>query len=327
MQDLKFALRAFTRTPGASSLVVITLAVAIAAATVIASTIDMVWHFIPAVRTDGLVFVASTDPRPGQSQAGVADGLARTGVSIPDLADWTDRASTFQAFAGFTFQSAILTGSDAPSRISTVRATRNLPDVWGITPQIGRTFAADEATSGREHVVLVSHAFWQSQLSGASDATGKTLTIDGHPHTIVGVLPPSAARGMFSTIDVMVPIVLDRERAKRDERRLYVTGVLKPGIATRAGRSRSRGRGAPAADRLSGHQRENRGRRAAPDRDARRQHHGGGDSPLADRLYRACVSPARTSRASSSRRSRRAAASSPFARRSARAASIRYASS
>ena len=134
MQDLKFALRACARAPGASSLVVITLAVAIAAATVIASTIDMVWHFIPAVRTDGLVFVASTDPRPEQSQAGVSDGLARTGVSIPDLADWTDRTSTFREFAGFTFQSAILTGSDAPSRISTVRATRNLPDVWGITP-------------------------------------------------------------------------------------------------------------------------------------------------------------------------------------------------
>ena len=78
--------------------------------------------------------------------------------------------------------------------------------------------------------MLVSHAFWQSQLSGANDATGKTLTIDGHAHTIVGVLPSSASTGMFSTIDVMVPIVLDRERTKRDERRLYVTGVLKPGV-------------------------------------------------------------------------------------------------
>ncbi len=230
MQELKFALRSFIRTPGASGLIVMTLAVAIAAATIIASTIDMVWRFIPAVRTDRLVFVASTDPKLEQSPQGVADGVARTGVSIPDLVDLTARTSTFEAFAGFTTQSAVLTGLDAPSRISTVRTTQNLLQVWGVQPQMGRTFSADEATAGRERVAILSHAFWQSQLAGARDAIGRTLTIDGHPHTIVGVLPSATATGMFTDIDVMLPIVLDRERARRDDRRLYVTGVLKPGV-------------------------------------------------------------------------------------------------
>ena len=230
MHDLKFALRAFARTPGASILVVVTLGVAIAVATIIASTIDMVWHFIPAVRTERLVFVASTDPRPEQSQAGMADGLARAGVSIPDLVDWSARANTFEAFAAFTFQSAALTGLDVPSRIFTVQATRNLLDVWGITPQLGRTFAADEATPGRERVIVVSHTFWQRQLSAASDAVGKTLSIDGHPHTIVGVLPSTASTGIFRTIDAVTPIVLDRDRGRRDDRRLYVTAVLKRGV-------------------------------------------------------------------------------------------------
>ena len=136
MHDLKFALRAFARTPGASILVVVTLGVAIAVVTIIASTVDMVWHFIPAVRTERLVFVASTDPRPEQSRAGMADGMARTGVSIPDLVDWSARASTCEEFAAFTFQSAALTGLDVPSRIFTVQATHNLLDVWGITPQL-----------------------------------------------------------------------------------------------------------------------------------------------------------------------------------------------
>ena len=168
MQELKFALRSFIRTPGASGLIVMTLAVAIAAATIIASTIDMVWRFIPAVRTDRLVFVASTDPKLEQSPQGVADGVARTGVSIPDLVDLTARTSTFEAFAGFTTQSAVLTGLDAPSRISTVRTTQNLLAGLGIQPQMGRTFSADEATAGRERVAIVSHAFWQSQLAGAA---------------------------------------------------------------------------------------------------------------------------------------------------------------
>ena len=83
MHDVKFALRAFIRTPVTSGLVVVTLAVAIATAATVASTIDMVWRFIPAVRTERLVFVASTDPRPEQSQSGMADGLARAGVVDP----------------------------------------------------------------------------------------------------------------------------------------------------------------------------------------------------------------------------------------------------
>ena len=230
MHDLRFAFRAFVRAPGVSSLVVCTLGVAIAVAAVAYSTIDMVWHFIPAVRTERLVFVASTDPRPEKSQAGVANGLARTGVSIPDLVDWSARTKTFEAFAAFTFQSAILTGLDVPSRISTVQTTRNLLEVWGITPQMGRTFAADEDTPGRERVVVVSHNLWQRQLSSAADAIGKAISIDGRPHTIVGVLPQSAGTGIFRTVDAVTPIVLDRERNQRDDRRLYVTGVLKPGV-------------------------------------------------------------------------------------------------
>ena len=62
MHELRHALRGFVRTPGATGLVVATLAIAMAAAIVIASTIDMVWHFIPVVRIDRLAFVASTDP-------------------------------------------------------------------------------------------------------------------------------------------------------------------------------------------------------------------------------------------------------------------------
>ncbi len=135
MNDFAFALRAFIRNPGATCVVVVTLAVAIATATIITSTIDGVWHFIPAARSDRLVFVASTDPRPGQSQAGSSSGVARTGVSIPDLVDWSERTSAFQEFAGFTFRSASLTGLDAPVRVTTLRVTHNLPDVWGIKPR------------------------------------------------------------------------------------------------------------------------------------------------------------------------------------------------
>jgi len=59
------------------------LAIAIAATTIIASTIDGVWHAIPATSTERLVFVASTDPRPSQAQSGMSGNLAMTGTSVP----------------------------------------------------------------------------------------------------------------------------------------------------------------------------------------------------------------------------------------------------
>jgi putative ABC transport system permease protein len=226
--DLGFALRAFTRNLGATCLIVLTLGVAIATGTVIAGLIDVVWRFIPVVRSDQLVFVASTDPRPEQSQAGVSSGLARTGVSIPDLVDWSERTNTFREFAAFTFRTASLTGSDVPLRIVTVRSTRNLLDVWGIVPRIGRTFTVEEARAGGKRVAIVSDAFWQRQLSATRDAIGRTLMLDGEAHTVIGVLPADAGRGLFRDADVLTPIVLDRERARRDERRLFVTAVLKP---------------------------------------------------------------------------------------------------
>jgi putative ABC transport system permease protein len=210
--------------------VVVTLAVAIATGTTIAGLIDVVREFIPAARTDRLVFVASTDPRPAQSQAGVSNGLARTGVSVPDLVDWSERTRAFQEFAGFTSGTARLTGSDVPLRVGMVRTTPNLLDVWGITPQMGRTFAADEGRAGGARVAVVTDAFWRRQLSAAHDAVGTTLTLDGETYTIVGVAPPDVGTGMFRSVDLFTPLVLDRERAPRAERRLFVTGVLKPGV-------------------------------------------------------------------------------------------------
>jgi putative ABC transport system permease protein len=230
MTQLRFALRSLIRDPSATCLAIVTLAVAIAAATIIASVIDVIWNFIPAVRNDRLVFVASTDPRPEQSQAGVSDGLARTGVSIPDLADLIERARAFETFAGFTFQSATLTGLDLPVRISTVRVTRNLLDVWGIAPQMGRPFTADESRIGNARVALLSNTFWQRQLNAAPNAIGSVLMLDGEAHTVVGVLPPRTSSGIFRTTDIFTPLVLDRERAARDDRRLFVTGVLKPSV-------------------------------------------------------------------------------------------------
>ena len=118
-------------------MVILTLGVAIASATVIYSVVDMVWHFLPAVNQDRLVYLASTDIREVQAEGGSRSMVLRTPVSIPDLADWRARSSTFEQFAGFTLGSANLTGLDVPLRVTTIEVTANLPAVWGFTPALG----------------------------------------------------------------------------------------------------------------------------------------------------------------------------------------------
>src|SRR3989442_1270510 len=154
LKNIRYAARTLSNSLGTTIVVAGTLGVAIGAVTVIFSVIDVVWHIIPVERPDRLVFVASTDSRRGQAQAGVSDGVARTGVSIPDLSDWTARATTFDELAGFTFGTANLTGGNLPLRVSTVRVTSNLLRVWGIDPVIGRGFRREDGNPGAEGVAL-----------------------------------------------------------------------------------------------------------------------------------------------------------------------------
>ena len=130
-------------------------------------------------RTAGLCRVDGPKTRAVAGRYGRRHGPRR---ACRSQTSWTGRRARAPSrqFAAFTFQSAALTGLDVPSRISTVQATRNLLDVWGITPQIGRTFAADEATPGRERVIVVSHAFWQTPALGRT-GRGRQDALDRRP--------------------------------------------------------------------------------------------------------------------------------------------------
>src|SRR5262245_8247292 len=113
MTSLRHAFRRLTSTPGPSLVVMATLAIAIGATTIIASTIDGVWRAIPAIDTERLVFVASTDPRPSQAQSGMSGHLAMTGTSVPDLVAWAAEATTVEQFAAFRYATATMTGRAA----------------------------------------------------------------------------------------------------------------------------------------------------------------------------------------------------------------------
>jgi predicted permease len=227
-------LRTIARRPGPGVLIVTTLAVAIAAATITYSVIDLLRHALPLQDDSRFAFIASTDPRPSQAQAGVYGGVAWTGVSIPDLADFATRTHTFEQFTGFSFGTATWIGATTPERLRVASVTANLLGVWGLHPVAGRAFDEADGAPGAAPVVLVTRRFWKERF-GASSAIGRELLIDSRPTTVIGVLPPAFDSGIFTGTDVALPIAMDPSRAARDERRLFVMGLLKPGATREQG--------------------------------------------------------------------------------------------
>src|SRR5262245_11720365 len=226
MVAVRHAFRTLRKTPGPSFVVMATLAIAIAATTIIGSTIDSVWHAIPANNTERLVFVASTDPRPSQAQAGMIGNLAMTGTSVPDLVDWTVQATTVERFVAFEYGTATLTGREAPLRISIVRTTAEMFSVWSVPPVLGRVFGSEDGRVGAAPAVLLSYRYWQEQFSSDASVIGTRVVLDGIPHTIVGVLPRQTRVGIFGDTELFVVKPLDAARAARDERRLFVMARL-----------------------------------------------------------------------------------------------------
>jgi putative ABC transport system permease protein len=220
-QSLRSILRAPRRSPATAAVVVLSLAIAIAGSAVIYSAIDTVLRLVPARDQERLVFVASTNSQRGQD---------RLGVSIPDFVDWSEQGTSFEALTAFTFGTLSLTGVDAPIRVSTVRTSANLPSVWGFVPIVGRTFRSGEDEPGAARVVLLTSSFWQRQFSEDRAVLGRLLMLNGEPHSVIGVTSPDVNVGIFGQADVIVPLVLDAARTPRDERSLFVAGLLQSDV-------------------------------------------------------------------------------------------------
>jgi putative ABC transport system permease protein len=229
MAALRYALRTWRRQAGSAAVVIVTLAVSIAATTIIASLVEFLLHAIPVADPTRLAMVSSTDPRPSQAQAGMYGGLALSGTSVPDLVDWSARSRTIDEFIAFRYDSATMRENGLPERVRVVRTTANLPTSFGFPLMAGRRFREDEGRAGSPRVVLLSDRFWRRRFDARAGIVGGSLILDGAPHAVAGVLSPAVNRGIFPDIDLFVATPLDAARAARDDRRLFVFGRLHPG--------------------------------------------------------------------------------------------------
>jgi hypothetical protein len=215
-QDVGFAFRQLARAPGASALAILTLALGIGATTVVFSVVNaVVLEAVPFEGADELVMVREVTPQ--------GSGFS---VSDPNYLDWTIRQRSFSAMGAFTLGDRTLTGVGQAERLSGFRVTHTLLQVFGIDPTLGRHIApAEDVPDAGDHVVLLSRGFWESRFGGDESLIDQTLTLDGIPHVVIGVVPTD--RG-FPGVDVFTPLQPDPS-SDRGNHMLQTVARLAPG--------------------------------------------------------------------------------------------------
>ena len=225
--DLRYGLRVLSRAPSFTLAVVAVLSLGIGANAAIFSIVNAVLlRPLPYDQPDRLVRLFHVPP-----QSAFPDSPTFS-VSPANYYDWERDAKLFERMAIYRFRQFTLTGLGNPEALVAGAVGAGFFEVIRVNAAQGRVFLPDEDSPGRGHVAVVSDGFWKRRLGGG-EAVGRTLTLDGEPYTIVGVLPPrfSIAAWGAASRDILVPLAYTAaERAVRENHNAQVVAKLKPDV-------------------------------------------------------------------------------------------------
>src|SRR5213082_1542546 len=232
ISDSKYALRSLTKTPGFTVIAVITLALAIGANTAIFSLInDLFLRGLSFKEPRRVVHFLSNAP----------DGkLVDLPLSLPRFQHYRAGQTICEDLAAENLFAFTLTGLGDAVQLFGGKVTPNYFDVLGVQPIRGRNFLPEEEETA--DVAMVTENFWQKRMGGDPNVIGRSITLDGVPHTIVGILPnlPFSWTGPNTEIWTTKPFVvpgLSYERTMRGSGFLRVVGRLKPGMTIEQARA------------------------------------------------------------------------------------------
>jgi putative ABC transport system permease protein len=224
MTDLRFALRQLRKSPGFTFLAVITLTLGIGLNTAIFSLInDLFLRGLPFKEPSRVVHISAGDK--GRE-------VINFPLSVPRFMHYRDGQTIFEGFAAENGTAFTLSGLGDPVLFPAFRVTWNYFDVLGVRPIRGRNFLPEEEQTA--DVALVSENFWRRRMGGDANVVGRSITLDGVAHTIVGVVPnmPVAWVGPNTEVWTTKPFEVagfSHERVMRGTGFLRVIGRMKPG--------------------------------------------------------------------------------------------------
>ena len=237
-QDLRHASRALRRTPVITATAVLTLALGIGASTAVFSVVHAV-TIRPLPYPDPAALVELFESNPARGVPGMR-------ASALNYLSWAERSRSFDAIAAFGSTGATLTDGLEPEVLSGSLVTASLFDVLRVRPLLGRGLGPEDERPGAPGVVVLSESLWHSRFGSDYGITGRSITLDGQPHQVVGVMPRTfrevgrqQASGAAGA-QIFLPMRIDPARENRGNHTLRVVGRLRRGVALEQARDEMR---------------------------------------------------------------------------------------
>ncbi|HJU65644.1 MAG TPA: ABC transporter permease, partial [Gemmatimonadaceae bacterium] len=219
-QDVRYALRSLRKAPGFAAVAILTLALGIGANTAIFSVVNgVLLDALPFPEPDQLVMIHQT-----------SEGQATTS-SPTNFYDWRAQSKSFSGMTVVDNSSVNLTAAGVePERLRGASVSASFFTVLRVPALVGRTFHPEEETYGTPKVVILHENLWRSRFNGDPRIVGTTITLDGQPHTVVGIVGAESA--WPSRSDLWLPLRFDPANLPNMRGAIWLTAVgrLKPGV-------------------------------------------------------------------------------------------------
>lgn len=223
VRDVRFALRMMARSPGFTIVALITMTLGIGANTAIFSVVNgVLLKPLPYPEGERIVYLRENNlPR----------GWSSFTISPLNLWDWQAQNRTLELIAAYRLTTATYTGGDRPETLRAYQVSEAYLRILGGEPLLGRGITKDDLDPRQEDVVLLDHGFWRQTFGADPGVLGRIMTLNGEPHTIIGVLPEGWRPISRSGIDIVVPLRLQPSwKEARGSHFLYALGRMKPGV-------------------------------------------------------------------------------------------------
>ncbi|HWZ30205.1 MAG TPA: ABC transporter permease [Bryobacteraceae bacterium] len=242
MNNLRYAVRLLAKSPGFTTIAVLTLALGIGVNSGIFTIVDaVILRALPYPDPDRIVSVWEVSTGRGPQAATNSGGNigastpSRTTVSPANLADYGRDATAFAAISGVELTGMNLTGDGPPERVFGERANADYFAVLGVQPATGRAFLPEEDRPGDRHVVVIAHELWQRRLGSDPTIVGRSVTLDGESYRVVGIMPsgfqPPSQFANVTRIEFVIPAAYSTvELTQHGSHTVDVIARLKPGV-------------------------------------------------------------------------------------------------
>jgi putative ABC transport system permease protein len=203
-QDARYGVRLLASNRGFTLVAVLTLALGIGANTAIFTIVNAILlKPLPFPAPDRIVVLTERNPEKER----------RIGAASPrNIEDWERQSQTVEEFGAWRDWRFTMLTPEGPTLLSSAIASPALFRALGVTPIAGRLFLSEENQPGRDHVVMISHSFWQSQFAGDPNVEGKSIVLDNQNFTIVGVLPPQLEALWLGGFKIWAPLSVDPDQ-------------------------------------------------------------------------------------------------------------------